>query len=405
MLNNNSNHTAIIGAGITGLSLAYYLLKKGEQVTLFEKEPEVGGLIRTLAVGGTRLERFYHHFFVQDEAAFALIDELGLKDRLVWAEPKIGFYAQGRLYPFSTPFDLLRFRPLSLLQRIKLGLFSLKQKKRIEWKSLEKITARDWLVKELDEKTYQLVWQPLLRGKFGKYADQVPATFIWSRLKDRSSSRDRFGFKERLAYLSCSYQMLVNALVERITRMGGEIRLNTDGSRLKLADFDRTVVTTPAAFGFQKVGYLANICLVLELKRPFSDLYWTNIGDASLPFCVMVEQTNGFDQPEYQGRKLLYVSAYLDTDDQLWSADDQQVLETFNSGLKRVKPGFDTADIIKYHVFRAEFAQPVPRLDHARSLPQFKAGDKLFYLTNAQIYPQDRGVNNSIKLAWQFAEL
>jgi len=42
----------IIGAGLTGLTLAYYLAKKGKNIVLLEKDEEVGGVIKTKKENG-----------------------------------------------------------------------------------------------------------------------------------------------------------------------------------------------------------------------------------------------------------------------------------------------------------------------------------------------------------------
>ncbi len=59
---------AILGAGFTGLTAAYQLVKKGHEVTVFEKDALPGGL----AVGYQEkawewsLEKHYHHWFTND---------------------------------------------------------------------------------------------------------------------------------------------------------------------------------------------------------------------------------------------------------------------------------------------------------------------------------------------------
>ena len=71
--------------------------------------------------------------------------ELGLSHRLKWIDSNVGYYAKGRLWKFTSPFDLLRFRPLPLLDRIRLGLVTLGLQRRKEWASLEQVTATDWM--------------------------------------------------------------------------------------------------------------------------------------------------------------------------------------------------------------------------------------------------------------------
>ena len=70
---------AILGAGFTGLSAAYQLVKQGHSVTIFEKDPQPGGL----AVGYKEkewdwsLEKHYHHWFTNDKFILGLAKEIG----------------------------------------------------------------------------------------------------------------------------------------------------------------------------------------------------------------------------------------------------------------------------------------------------------------------------------------
>ena len=395
---------AIIGAGITGLSTAFFLLKKGYQVTVFEKEGAVGGLLSSFKVENAYLEKFYHHFFVQDSAAFELLKELGIKSKLYWKYPRMGFYAEGRSYPFTTPFDLLRFSPVSLPDRVRFGLFSLRAKKVREWLPLEDMTAKEWIEKELGKDVYQKVWKPMLRGKFGSFADRVPASFAWSRLKARSLSRGRLGTRERLAYLKGGYKVLTDALAERVKKMGGKIRLSYGISEPPVPDYDLTVVTTPNVLSFPGIEYLGNICVVLKLRKRFSRFYWTNIGDESIPFCALIEHTNAFDDKGFKGSKLIYISNYVEHSDPLWGSSDKEIFKRYKQGLRQIDPGFNDQDVAQYFVFRELFAQPVPTLGHSKIIPPFKVKDRLYYVSNAQVYPEDRGVSDSIKLAKRFVE-
>ena len=138
---------AIVGGGITGLSLAYFLLNQGIKVVLFEKENNLGGAASSFRIEEIFLEKFYHHFFARDRAAVKLLEELGIQDRLYWAYPQMGFFSQGKIYPFTTPLDLLKFGPLSLSDRVRFGWFSLQTRRENDGRPLEDITARVWLIK------------------------------------------------------------------------------------------------------------------------------------------------------------------------------------------------------------------------------------------------------------------
>ena len=43
----------------------------------------------------------------------------------------------------------------------------------LDWKAIEHMTARDWLIRLGGREVFRVVWEPLLQGKFGEFADQV----------------------------------------------------------------------------------------------------------------------------------------------------------------------------------------------------------------------------------------
>src|SRR5258708_5353217 len=138
---------AVVGGGLAGLVAADRLLQAGFAVTVFEKYPEAGGLVGTLTVGGTPLERFYHHLFTSDTDYVSFADEFGLGQDLLWLKSRMGFYSGGRLYDFGTPASLLKFSPLGVLGRLQFVLSTLKLRQNPDWKPLESETAAGWMRK------------------------------------------------------------------------------------------------------------------------------------------------------------------------------------------------------------------------------------------------------------------
>ena len=78
----NNKDYLIIGAGITGLCVAYELSKANKDFLLIEREDKVGGNIKSITVDGYNLELGPNSFLETPELT-ALIDELGLTQRLV----------------------------------------------------------------------------------------------------------------------------------------------------------------------------------------------------------------------------------------------------------------------------------------------------------------------------------
>ncbi len=189
---------AVIGAGPTGLAAAYALSGRGANVVVFESTSVSGGMARTVTVGVERIEAFYHHIFTSDEALVSLAEEIGLGDRLEWLPPRNALYSGERLYPFTTPGDLLRLGALPLMDRIRLGLFVLAARRVRSWEHLEERTAREWAVETGGKRVYETIWKPLLASKFGDYADQVGATWLGTRPNSGDPPGERTGRKSRL---------------------------------------------------------------------------------------------------------------------------------------------------------------------------------------------------------------
>jgi oxygen-dependent protoporphyrinogen oxidase len=113
----------IIGAGISGLSLAWFLRARGLNPTVLEKEADAGGKLATDAERGFLCERGAQSFFFQEPAVANLVRELGLADRVV---PATGaghtrcVVAGGKLVPVpASPMALLRSRLLPPLARLR----------------------------------------------------------------------------------------------------------------------------------------------------------------------------------------------------------------------------------------------------------------------------------------------
>lgn len=422
----HDTQVAIIGGGFTGLTAAFELAKKGVRVTVLEAEDELGGLAAAFNVGGEKLDRFYHHWFTNDLEVMGLIDELGLNDRVEINPTNTGIYYANNFFKLSTPWDLLKFTPLSFIDRIRLGLLALRARRVTNWMDLENKTAHEWLRELGGEHVYRIVWQPLLKGKFGPYAEKISAVWFWNKLKLRGGSRGKGG-EERLAYFKGGFVALAEALANRIQSLGGRIELQAAVSSMQqgadgqwtiktqrgVVRAERVIATTalplvadmiqswadPAYLAqLNRIQYIGNVCLVLELDRPLSKTYWLNVNDPTFPFVGVIEHTN-FERPEtYGGRHIVYLSKYLPHTDSLYGMSADEFLEYAIPFLKKMFPSFECGWIHAHHLWRARWSQPVVETHYSTLIPGEDGPKQGFHVCSmAQIYPEDRGTNYAIR--------
>jgi protoporphyrinogen oxidase len=420
-------NATIIGAGFTGLTAAYELAKRGVKVTVFESDDGVGGLASAFEVGGSKLDRFYHHWFTNDREVMGLINELGLSDRVRINPTNTGVYYANNFFKLSTPWDLLNFTPLSFVDRIRLGALAILARRVKNWKLLENKTAQDWLIELGGANVYRIVWEPLLKGKFGPYAEQISAVWFWNKLKLRGGSRGRGG-EERLAYLEGGFVTLAEVLAKRIEELGGLILINHAVKEVKplngswevvtqhnrfvcddviattalplLADFIKDWADPAYILELQRIQYLSNICLVLELEKPLSSTYWLNVNDPTFPFVGVIEHTNFESAETYAGRHIVYLSKYLPHTDQLFSMSSKEFLNYAMPFIKRMFPKFKQEWIKKHHLWRARWSQPVVEKNYSLLIPSDQSPyERLYVCSMAQIYPEDRGTNYAIRAA------
>jgi protoporphyrinogen oxidase len=416
----------VIGGGITGLTAAYDLARKGHEVVLFEKEPYLGGQASTFEVEGTPLERYYHHIFTGDADMMALMEELGVNERMEWLTSKVGFFYQGEIYDFVTPLDLLRFKPLGFWQRIRAGMVTLYLQRFGDWRKLEDVTAEEWIRRYAGGQAYEVIFHPLLRAKFGEFSDQVTMAWLYSKFKDRVGSRSKGLAKELLGYMRGSFQPFLETLANGITSRGGEVhtaapveKVKVDGAKVvvvaagKSWPLDRVIATVPSfvfleiapdlpedyANKLREVSYQAAVCLVLKMKRSLSRIYWLNISDASFPFVGAIEHTNLIPPENYGGKHVLYLSNYVSRSDPLYSASPEELLDRYLPSLRRINPEFSPDWVEEMWLYRDDAAQPIITCGYSRRLPSYETPVEGLYLANTtQIYPQDRGMNYSVRL-------
>lgn len=416
---------AVVGGGIGGLVAAYWLAKAGARVTVYEASDQLGGLGTFFQYRNVFLERFYHCMLPSDRHLLGVLREVGLEDQIYWKETSFGFMSDGRLYGLNTPIELLRFSPLSLVDRIRVGLTGL-------WgsicssKGLDDVTCVEWLSRLSGQRAFEIFWKPMLQAKFGDRYHEVPALWFWTRF-----NREKGGGKsECKGYIHGGYRRIIDTLVDSIKAHGGTVKLQTPVEKLDLTKdgqltvhvaqdapevFDRAVVTAPIFFLRKALasGKLAGIAeqidtkidmqgvvnAVFMLRRGFTKHYWIATIDEEIPFQGIVESTTLLEKTDTAGVHLVYLMNYLHRTEPRFHQSDAEILEAYVEGLKRLFPDLRDEDVIDRFVFRAPFVEPLYTTGYQqRKPPTVLIPGKLYLATTTQVYPEVTSWNGTVGL-------
>ena len=195
---------------------------------MLEAAPEAGGMAAHFDLGGLSIERYYHFVCKADQPTFELLAELGIGDKMRWVPTSMGYFIDGKLYPWGDPVSLLTFPKLSLIEKLRYGAMMFFSTKRSDWRSLENVSAKDWITRWCGRAVYERLWAPLFRLKFFEYADNISAAWIWTRIKRVGTSR-RSLLQEELGYIEGGSETLVHALTRAIAAQGGALAAQRAG--------------------------------------------------------------------------------------------------------------------------------------------------------------------------------
>ena len=421
---------AIIGAGYGGMAAAFDLRHAGHDVTIFESADFVGGL-----AGGFKelhwdwsVEKFYHHWFQSDASMLGLIHELGFEDKVRFPRPLTVMYHEGKFFPFDSILNALRFPGLGFgLDKIRFGFVGLFLRLTNNWRALEQVTADEWMLKWAGKNVYEKMWKPLLIGKFGPFYRDVNMAWMWARIKARTT---------RLGTFVGGFQNFSDMFAERLRAMGVRIRLGVAVRFIKrnpaggvmidaggVESFDKVLVTTSPSLlakvcpdlpeeylkGLLELKSMGAVVMVLSVKEQLSKegYYWFNLPkEAGFPFLALVEHTNFVSPENFGGDRILYAGDYLEQGHEFFSLSDEQLLEKFLPAFQKINPAFTRDWVKKVWVFKTNYAQPVPLLNHSKNIPPIQTPiDDLYFASMSQVYPWDRGTNFAVEIGRRAARM
>jgi protoporphyrinogen oxidase len=416
---------AVIGAGIGGMSAAFDFVNSGDQVVIFEASDAPGGLAAGFRKPDWKwsVEKYYHHWFTSDRYMFGLLHDLGMESKVVVKRPITVMYHKGKFFPFDSIPAAILYPGLGWgINKIRFGLVGLYLRLTSNWKPMERTTVDSWMRKWAGNKVYSEMWEPMVIGKFGeRYAKQVNMAWMWARLHSRTT---------QLATYEGGFQAFSDEFAARLTSMGVEIRYNTPVNHIQSSEngvtlttgsgeepFDQVLVTTSPALmarmapdlpesylkGLLDLKSMGAVVLVVSLKHQLSreGYYWYNLPKTEgYPFLAMVEHTNFVSSEHFGGEHILYCGDYLELDHEYFKLSQEELVERFTPSFKSINPDYDPSWINQTWLFKTNYAQPIPMVNHSKNIPAIQTPLKgVFFASMSQVYPWDRGTNFAVEIA------
>jgi protoporphyrinogen oxidase len=426
---NKQQHWAVVGGGMFGMTLAYRLSQLGQRVTLLEAAPQLGGLASAWKLGDVTWDRHYHVTLLSDTRLRALLDEIGLEKEMKWVETKTGFFSGGKMHSMSTSLEFLRFPPLNMWERARLGGTIFLASKLKDWKRLEGIPVADWLQKWSGAGAFQKIWLPLLRAKLGEAYQKTSAAFIWAHTQRMYKARRSGQKKEMFGYVPGGYARILDRLAEVLEQRGVDIRTSAavdqvtsekgEPVTIRFADgaeenFDQVIFTTPSTIvaktcpqltanereRFAGIEYLGIVCSSMLVKKSITPYYVTNITDDWVPLTAVIEMTTIVDKSETGGYSLVYLPKYMMADDPGFAESDDVIRERCLSTLEKMHPHFSREDVVAFRTSRARCVMALPTLNYSERLPPMQTSiPGVWAINSAHILKGNANVNETVETA------
>jgi protoporphyrinogen oxidase len=410
----NKMQFTIVGNGLMGISLGYFLTQKGISVEIFETPPFFGGLTGPVNLeDGAVVDPCFEPILSIDGELLHLCAELGIADQLQSRQTNLGFFIDGKIHPMNHVSELMQFLPLGWVDRLRLGRTLLQARSVKDWYQLENINAKEWLIRWGGQRVFEKFWQPMLKARFDGHTSQIPATYVWAWLARMAVNRSSI----ETQFLTGGNNILRREMIKQIEAAGGvihhdnpvqtviieqnrvrKIRLLQETRPLEsvaittqLPQFRRLLAGNRPDYDqfLKKTESLGNICLLLVLDQPLTEYSTISICDDTTPF-EQIDITTYADTQNHDPDRhyLVYLSKSTTPGSPWQDKTEEEIKADWLQHLERMFPNFDK-NRINYNVInRTRHAEPFHQVNSSHLIPNIRTPiENLYLATTDQIYP------------------
>lgn len=392
-------HIVILGAGITGLTCAYELLKKGHKVSLYEKETESGGLAATYSNDGFLYDFGPHEFCTNNKSLIKLLENL-LGDKLLLCTKKSAQYFNGTMIDYPAPLTkLIAKMDKMFLFKVVLEVFYYRIK-RMVWDYSE-YSFEHWVESRFGSTLYRFYFEPYTKKVWGIPPNQLDSTTASNRIAFNSIfdfaiktiqhyffgktdySNIHSPLIDNFYYSKGGIGVLINALEEQCRDLGAEFHFDhsvssilKDGSKIKKVvfengnecnNFDYLVNTIPLnvflSLMGNDIGYFMKFRSIIFVFIGFEKDYLTNfdwiyVPDKDVCFQRMTEFKHIDPSMAPSGKTGVCFEISCFESDKIWGMEDNLIVNKVMEDLKKI--GLDNDGIrYSYTVKRTSHAYPI----------------------------------------------
>ncbi len=297
----------IIGAGISGLSAGYQLVKAGLKPVIFEKESFVGGRMSSETVEDFVIDKGAYTLSEFHRGTMQMIREIGIEKFLQETSGTSSTFSEGKEYQIKigSPVDFLKYKLLSMKNKkdmVNLFLYATSLGKSLNLNKptektfeLEEESAAKYLLREYDDEILETIAYPIFCEIFlGTPENNSKAAFL-ATIRNLTHFKI-FSLDQGLGmlpeYLSRTLNVKLNSPVFHIRPLAeqGPYQVDLGGDSRESLIFDIVIFAIPPAAilevfedlslevkeGFKQVEYAPSVVVSMATEQPFPGTSFIN---------------------------------------------------------------------------------------------------------------------------------